>query len=61
MVSFLKVGGLIQKTGRRMVESTIIAYDDSEKLKFRFCLSQVKKSYPKLKDSYTYSYIEKNY
>jgi len=41
-------------------ESTIIAYDDNEKLKFKeFCLSQVKKSYPKLKDSYTYSHIEK--
>lgn len=41
-------------------ESTIIAYDDNEKLKFKeFCLRQVKKNYPKLKDTYTYSHIEK--
>lgn len=41
-------------------ESTLIAYDDNERLKFKeFCLSQVKKSYPKLKESYTYSHIQK--
>lgn len=41
-------------------ESRIVAYDNNEKLKFKeFCLQEVKKCYPKLKESYTYSHIEK--
>ena len=45
MEGFLKVGLDSKDLPAEWSESTIIAYDDSEKLKFKeFCLSQVKRA-----------------
>ena len=41
-------------------ESKIVPYDRTEKEKFyKFCKLQIKAVYPKLKDNYTYSHLEK--
>lgn len=40
--------------------STTVTYDDDEKQNFKsFCREQVKKVYPKLKETYAYSHLEK--